>query len=106
MPDAVVDRASPAYNSGRVWIDRTKNTAALEAYVQTARQDLRNFLLARAEEVVSGGFILFFIVGRTDESHPENQWNEEGLYAGPYSIVFESTWEELVVEVTLDSIFL
>jgi hypothetical protein len=99
VPDAVLDRDSPAYNKGRVWIDRNKNAATVEAYGQAARQDLRNYLLARAEEVVSGGVVLLYFLGRADGSHPELQWPEEARFGGPSIEVLEETWEELVAEV-------
>lgn len=99
VPDAVLDKSSPAYNKGRVWIDDNKNVATLQAFKQTARQDLRKFMLARAEEVVPGGLVLIYAMGCPDARHPEIQWARDGEYAGPYSKVFEATWEELVTEV-------
>jgi len=110
VPDAVIDKSSPAYNKGRAWIDGHTNSAVVEAFVQTARQDLRNFLLCRADEVVPGGLVLLYFPGRAAELHPEIQGPKEGDSAGPFtpfsplSKVFELTWEELITEVSSSSL--
>lgn len=95
----MLDESSPAYNKGRVWIDDNKNVATVQAFTQAARQDLRNFLLSRADEVVPGGLVLVYAPGRADGNHPNIQWTREEEYSGPFSKVFEATWEELVTEV-------
>ena len=103
VPDAVVDRASPVYK-GRVWIDRIQNSAVLDAFSQAAQQDLRNFLLARADELMSGGLLVFLVPGSADERSSNFQWCPESEYSGPSDIVYEQTWQELVDEVTSQSL--
>jgi len=56
------------------------------------------FLLSRADEVVPGGLVLIYILGRADKRHPKIQWTREGVNPGPYNKVFEETWEELINE--------
>jgi len=99
VPDAMLNKSSPAYNKGRLVLDDNKNVAALQVFSQAARQGLHNFLLLRADEVVSGGLVFIYMRGRADKRHPKIQWTKEGVNPGPYNKVFEETWEELVNEV-------
>jgi len=100
----VLDKSSPAYNKRRVLLDNNKNVALLQAFMQTARQDLHNFLLSRADEVVPGGLVLIYARGRANEYHPQIQWSQEKMNSSPYNKIFEETWEDLVIEVLSRSV--
>ncbi|BBN15234.1 hypothetical protein MPTK1_6g18160 [Marchantia polymorpha subsp. ruderalis] len=61
VPDAVMDRNSPAFNSNSCWI-QDASEEVIAAYKDQSDKDLTDFLRCRAEELQSGGllFLLFF----------------------------------------------
>ncbi|CAM6095649.1 unnamed protein product [Calypogeia fissa] len=64
VPDVFLDKDSPSYNRGNPWITNA-SPAAIRAYQQQASIDLKNFLLARAAELVQGGLLFFSFIGRS-----------------------------------------
>ncbi|CAM6090623.1 unnamed protein product [Calypogeia fissa] len=63
VPEAIVDKQSPAFNKGKCWVNGTPREVAA-AYSERAAVDLKNFLRARAAEVVSGGLVFLLFMGR------------------------------------------
>jgi len=61
-------------------------------------------LLSQANEVVLGGFVLFYTLDCADGHCVEIQWPREEEFVGPYKKVFEATWEELISEVFYSSL--
>lgn len=95
-PPSVIDKTSPAWNGGHIWIqgDRPK---VFQAYAQQFHADVKNFLRTRAHELAKGGVMFLFTHCRADE-------DPKGALDLPYyDIVWcdlmESTWDELVNEV-------
>jgi hypothetical protein len=61
VPDSVVDRNSPAWNGGAVYISRDEVGAA---YLSQFCKDFSAFLAARAGETLSGGYMFICLAGR------------------------------------------
>lgn len=64
VPEAVLDKDSPAYNRGNAWIQHSQPAPA-RAFQQQALQDLKDFLMARAAELAPGGVLFFSTFGRS-----------------------------------------
>lgn len=98
IPDAVLDKDSPAYNKGNLWI-RHSPSAVATAYRQQALLDLKNFLQARAAELVSGGLLFFVYCGRSssEPNNPANTFFGKAL-AGFNEICSELIGEGLLTE--------
>ncbi|CAM6126263.1 unnamed protein product [Calypogeia fissa] len=68
VPDAVLDKHSPAYNKGKIWYQHSQSAVA-RSFQQQALLDLKNFFVARAAELVSGG-LLFLVFNGRETSKP------------------------------------
>lgn len=68
IPDSVVDKNSPAWNGGAVYISTDEVGAA---YLSQFRKDFSSFLAARAVEMVSGGCMFLCLVGRNSKDIKE-----------------------------------
>nr|ABK26547.1 unknown [Picea sitchensis] len=89
VPDCVVDRNSPAWNGGAVYISRDEVGAA---YLSQFRKDFSAFLEARAEEMVPGGCMFICLTGRNSVDIKE----QSGI--GHISHYMEAAFEELIKE--------
>ncbi|KAK6931579.1 SAM dependent carboxyl methyltransferase [Dillenia turbinata] len=67
IPKQVLDRNSPAWNRGRIHY-RTKEVK--EAFAAQFAEDMKSFLEARAEEVVSGGLMALILCGQPSGTDP------------------------------------
>ncbi|GLJ30125.1 hypothetical protein SUGI_0595810 [Cryptomeria japonica] len=54
VPEVVLDKDSPFYNRGRVWINRGREEVA-DIYSKQSQKDLSAFMKCRAEEMAAGG---------------------------------------------------
>jgi hypothetical protein len=70
----VLDKDGPAYNRGKTWIGHSQ-LAVAKAYQRQASVDLKGFLQTKAMELVSGGLLLFYTVGRSS-SEPNELAND------------------------------
>jgi hypothetical protein len=64
IPDDGFDKDGPAYYRGRIGIWDSQSAVA-QSYQRQASLDLKNFLQTKAEELVSGGLLFFYTVGRS-----------------------------------------
>lgn len=87
VPSSVVDRNSPAWNGGAVYISTDEVGAA---YLAQFRKDFSSFLAARAHEMVAGGCMFICLVGRTS-----NDIKEQGAI-GHISHHMQAAFEELI----------
>ncbi|CAM6126261.1 unnamed protein product [Calypogeia fissa] len=71
ISDAILDKKSPAYNKGKVWYQHSKSAVA-RCYQEQALLDLKNFFVARAAELVSGGLLFLYSNGRETSEPNEN----------------------------------
>ncbi|KAG6550031.1 hypothetical protein Mapa_008544 [Marchantia paleacea] len=93
IPDAVLDKNSPAFNKGDMWMIRGR-TEVGAAFKEQADLDLKQFLSARAEEMVPGGLLFMFFNGRGD-SDPARQWPNESYSYEVWKCMNES-WDSMV----------
>ncbi|KAG0488702.1 hypothetical protein HPP92_007309 [Vanilla planifolia] len=100
IPEAVLDRQSPAWNNGRVWIDGAKQEV-VDAYAAQSEEDLDNFLLCRQSEIVEGGVLFLLMAGRPSLQRPENQLNDEDTRAKHPFTIIDQAWSDLVDEGSL-----
>eukprot|EP00253_Pinus_taeda_P028023 PITA_28023 len=101
IPEAVLDKSSPAWNQGRAWIDGARKEV-VEAYAKQSEEDLKSFLRCRAEEMVPGGLLFILMAGRSDE-HPQNQLGDPYSRAKhPFTQAMDQAWNDLVKENLID----
>nr|QRX38987.1 gibberellic acid methyltransferase [Ginkgo biloba] len=102
IPEAVLDKNSPAWNKGRAWIDGARKEV-VEAYAKQSEEDLKAFLRCRAEEMVSGGILFLLMAGRPHSGHPENQLGHADSRAKhPFTNSMDQAWDDLVTEGLID----
>jgi indole-3-acetate O-methyltransferase len=89
VPDSVVDRNSPAWNGGAIYISRDEVGAA---YLSQFLKDFSAFLAARAEEMVPGGCMFVSLTARKSAD-----LKEQGAI-GHISHYMEAAFEELIKE--------
>ncbi|GLJ05513.1 hypothetical protein SUGI_0019420 [Cryptomeria japonica] len=94
VPEAVLQKDSPLYNRGRVWINRGEQEV-VDMYSKQSQKDLTAFLKCRAEEMATGGVLFLCLMGRPDTSPPSQQVSVEGEFCGQD---FEDAWDDLVME--------
>ncbi|KAI5068468.1 hypothetical protein GOP47_0016813 [Adiantum capillus-veneris] len=94
VPPQVLDRSSPAWNGGSIWLNGQR-PKVIEAFASQYQKDMRGFFQTRARELVKGG-ILFILLPCRAEQHPSGPFYDPriDLWTG----FFESTWSELVSE--------
>ncbi|KAL0922617.1 hypothetical protein M5K25_006616 [Dendrobium thyrsiflorum] len=97
IPEAVLNRQSPAWNKGRVWVDGAKDEV-IEAYEKQSEEDLEAFLQCRKAEMVEGGILFLLMAGRPSLQPPENQLNDEDTRAKHPFMIIDQAWKELVNE--------
>lgn len=97
VPKAVVEKVSPLYNKGRVWINRGREDIA-EAYSKLSEKNLSSFFKCRAREMAPGGVLFLCMMGRPDTWSPAQQVSEGGEFCGQD---FEDAWNELVTQGTI-----
>uniref|UniRef100_A0A9I9CSZ4 Salicylate carboxymethyltransferase-like n=1 Tax=Cucumis melo TaxID=3656 RepID=A0A9I9CSZ4_CUCME len=61
-------------NKGNIFINRTSPKNVIEGYYKQFQKDFSLFLKCRGEEIVSGGRMVVTILGRTDESPPNDDF--------------------------------
>ncbi|KAF5735675.1 gibberellic acid methyltransferase 2 [Tripterygium wilfordii] len=102
IPDAVVDKASPAWNKGRAWIDGAKKEV-VEAYAKQSEKDMEDFLRCRKEEMVQGGILFMLMGGRPGSQLPENQLGDPDSRAKhPFTNSMDQAWQDLLNEGLID----
>ncbi|KAF5725541.1 gibberellic acid methyltransferase 2 [Tripterygium wilfordii] len=102
IPDAVVDKASPAWNKGRAWIDGAKEEV-VEAYAKQSEKDMEDFLRCRKEEILQGGILFMLMGGRPGSQPPENQLGDPDSRAKhPFTNSMDQAWQDLVNEGLID----
>lgn len=94
----MLNRQSPAWNKGRVWIDGAKDEV-VDAYAKQSQEDLQKFLHCRKAEIVEGGVLFLLMAGRPSLQSPENQLNDEDTRAKHPFTIIDQAWKELVNEV-------
>nr|ABK24797.1 unknown [Picea sitchensis] len=99
VPQAIVQKTSPLYNKGRVWINRGSQDIA-EAYSKQSESDLNAFINCRAQEMAPGGVIFLCMMGRPDSWLPTEQVSVGGEFCGQD---FEDAWDELVTQGIISS---
>lgn len=93
VPEAVMDKTSPAYNKGRVFIHGASEITA-NAYKKRFQADLASFLRSRSPEMKQTGSMFLVCLGRTSVD-PADQGGA-GLLFGTH---FQDAWDDLVQEV-------
>ncbi|XP_077230623.1 gibberellic acid methyltransferase 2-like [Tasmannia lanceolata] len=102
IPEAVLDKRSPAWNKGRAWIDGAKEEV-VEAYAKQSEEDLKAFLRCRREEIVEGGMLFILMAGRPGSQRPENQLGDPDSRAKhPFTSSMDQAWEDLLNEALID----
>lgn len=96
IPDDVLDKNSPAFNKGDMWMIRGRSEVGA-AFKKQADLDLKLFLSARAEEMVPGGLLFMFFNGRGD-SDPARQWPISSYSYEVWKCMNES-WDSMVSQV-------
>jgi len=94
VPEAIVQKGSPLYNKGRVWINRGRQDVA-EAYSKQSEKDLNAFINYRAQEMAPGGIMFLCMMGRPDGCPPAEQVPVGSEFCGQD---FEDAWDELVTQ--------
>lgn len=90
IPESVSDRSSPAYNGGQTGLYRS-SAATMEAYSAQAKEDLLNFLAARAEEMSDEGVLcLNFRCRDSGISSP---------YSTAHEVIGDCIWDDFVDKV-------
>ncbi|KAM5566917.1 loganic acid O-methyltransferase [Rosa sericea] len=62
LPEELQDKASPAWNKGRIHYTSAPNEV-VDAYMSQFAKEMENFLDARAEELVPGGMMVMVLIG-------------------------------------------
>ncbi|KAG6765985.1 hypothetical protein POTOM_030049 [Populus tomentosa] len=62
LPEQLLDKSSPAWNTGRIHYTNAPNEV-VNAYASQFAKDMENFLNARSKELVSGGMIVIIRQG-------------------------------------------
>ncbi|KAF3444081.1 hypothetical protein FNV43_RR13771 [Rhamnella rubrinervis] len=65
VPNEVVDKASPAWNKGRIYYSNSTNEV-VKSYEAQFFNDMLSFLSARAQEIVNGGFMALILPVRSN----------------------------------------
>uniref|UniRef100_A0A0D6QUI2 Uncharacterized protein n=1 Tax=Araucaria cunninghamii TaxID=56994 RepID=A0A0D6QUI2_ARACU len=94
VPEGVEDRGSPAWSGNRVYVSSEYKEAVGDAYFQQFDKDLTAFLQARAEEMIRGGCMFLYLVGRNPGA---DLVKEQGIL-GVISRHLEFAFEEMVNE--------
>ncbi|XAR72182.1 Loganate O-methyltransferase [Bertholletia excelsa] len=89
IPEALLDRESPAWNKGRIHYGSASEEVARAYAIQFAK-DMASFLDARAEEVVGGGLMILVLSSQQDHDHFSD------LPAGRLFSVMEQSLLEMV----------
>lgn len=100
MPEIVLDKRSPAYNKGKIYIHGANESTA-NAYRKQFQTDLAYFLGCRSKEMKRGGSMFLACLGRTSVD-PTDQGGA-GLLFGTH---FQDAWDDLVQEVNIILVFL
>jgi len=98
----MLDKSSPAYNKGRVWIHDNNNVATVQAFTLTAWQDLQKICYLEQMKlslvVLFSSTLLVMQTGTIYTFSGLGRGSMQGLLLN-----FEVAWEELVVEVLSSS---
>ncbi|CAN6250555.1 unnamed protein product [Urochloa humidicola] len=92
VPVEVMDRGSPAYNRGKVFVHGAP-AATGAAYGRQFQADLARFLRCRAAELKRGGAVFLLFLGR-----PDADPTDQGPVRLLYGTLFEDAWADLVRE--------
>ncbi|KAL3687645.1 hypothetical protein R1sor_013954 [Riccia sorocarpa] len=89
IPDAVLDKQSPAYNCGQTDLHCAR-LATVQAFSEQAERELDSFLAARAYEVVSGGLVFLTFMIQQGDFYPYR--------LDPLVHAQDEVWNQLVAE--------
>ncbi|CAL5014672.1 unnamed protein product [Urochloa decumbens] len=94
VPGEVMERGSPEYNRGKVFVHgATAATGA--AYRRQFQSDLARVLRCRAAEMKRGGAMFLVCLGRPSSTAPTDQGSVRFLFGA----MFQDSWHDLVREV-------
>eukprot|EP01018_Ginkgo_biloba_P020969 Gb_22487 [translate_table: standard] len=99
VPKAILQKDSPSYNRGRVWINGGRQDV-VDLYSKQSQKDLTTFMKCRAQEMEPGGVLFLCLMGRTDSSPPDKQVPVGGEFCGQD---FEDAWDDLVKQGIISS---
>ncbi|XP_059666851.1 loganic acid O-methyltransferase-like [Cornus florida] len=68
VPEELLDKNSQAWNKGRIFYPSASEEVA-NAYAAQFTKDMKNFLNARAKEIVAGGMMVVLMPGLSDDIH-------------------------------------
>ncbi|XP_059649242.1 loganic acid O-methyltransferase-like isoform X2 [Cornus florida] len=68
LPEELLDKNSRAWNKGRIYYTSASEEVA-NAYAAQFTKDMKNFLNARAKEIVAGGMMVVLMPGLSDDIH-------------------------------------
>ncbi|XP_010243763.1 PREDICTED: probable S-adenosylmethionine-dependent methyltransferase At5g37990 isoform X2 [Nelumbo nucifera] len=101
VPKEVTDEKSPAWNKGRIsYVDAPHQVS--EAYTAQFGKDMEKFLVARADEMVSGGLMTLLIAGRPEGIAPADSVAIQ-IVNCLGSVLMDMTKQGLVNEALVDS---
>ncbi|KAI9169390.1 hypothetical protein LWI28_011598 [Acer negundo] len=101
MPEEMQDENSPAFNRGRVHYSSAPEEVE-NAYASQFDKDLDNFLNARAQEIVSGGMVVFILPGIPD-GMPCSELTNSIMYELMGEVFMDLAKEGLISEAQVDS---
>ncbi|KAL2633068.1 hypothetical protein R1flu_004547 [Riccia fluitans] len=87
IPESVSDRHSPAYNGGQTGLHRS-SVATIKAYSAQAKEDLCNFLAARADEMADYGILCLNFRCRDSDSSTS--------YSTPHEVIGDCVWDDFI----------
>ncbi|KAG2569571.1 hypothetical protein PVAP13_7NG429500 [Panicum virgatum] len=93
----LLDKGSPAYNAGKVFVHGASEAMGA-AYRRQFQSDLARFLRCRAAELKRGGAMFLLCLGRPSSAAPSDQGRVRLLYG----TLFEDSWADLVREGLMD----
>ncbi|XP_039775300.1 indole-3-acetate O-methyltransferase 1-like isoform X2 [Panicum virgatum] len=97
VPEQVLDKGSPAYNAGKVFVHGASEATGA-AYRRQFQSDLARFLRCRAAELKRRGAMFLLCLGRPSSAAPTDQGRVRLLYG----TLFEDSWADLVREGLMD----
>ncbi|KAG6625358.1 loganic acid O-methyltransferase-like [Carya illinoinensis] len=101
VPELVVDKTSPAWNKGRIYIVDSEEDV-VKAYEAQYAEDMECFLHARAQEVVCGGLIALIFAGRPNGA-PHSQTPHTFIFNLLGSCLMDMARKSKVSEEKVDS---
>ncbi|XP_059649783.1 loganic acid O-methyltransferase-like isoform X2 [Cornus florida] len=101
LPEELLDKNSQAWNKGRIYYPSASEEVA-NAYAAQFTEDMKNFLNARAKEIVAGGMMVVLMAGLSDDIH-YSQLSAGRQFDFIGSTLMDMVNEGLVSEAQVDS---